>query len=95
MKERFGVDFRKYKILSAYNADYAYKALLEEDKIGVMMTYNVIVQETIDGSIEVASCNPVASMLAVENPILMDIAIEIHNKFKTIMEKLNSVILKI
>lgn len=95
LKEKLGVDFRKYKILGAYNPDYAYKALLEEDKIGVILTCNVIVQETTDGTIEVAAGNPVASMLAIENPILIDIAIEIQNKLNTVIERLNKVILKI
>ena len=95
LKEKLGIDFRKYKILGAYSPDYAYKALLEEDKIGVMLTCNVIVQETTDGTIEVAAGNPVASMLAIENPKLIDIAIEIQNKLKTVIDKLNEVILKI
>jgi uncharacterized protein (DUF302 family) len=88
LKEKLGVDFRKYKILSAYSPDYAYKALLEEDKIGVILTCNVIVQETTDGAIEVAAANPVASMLAIENPKLIDLAIEIHQKLKTVIDKL-------
>ncbi len=95
LKETFGVDFRKYKILGAYSPDWAYKALQEEDKIGVMLTCNVIVQETNDGSIEVAAGNPVASMLAIENPKLIDIAIEIQNKLNSVIDKLNQVIHKI
>jgi uncharacterized protein (DUF302 family) len=95
LKEKLGVDFRKYKILGAYSPDYAYKALLEEDKIGVMLTCNVIVQEACDGSIEVAANNPVASMLAIENPKLIDIAIEIQNKLNSVIATLNKVILKI
>ena len=90
LKENLGVNFRRYKILSAYNPDYAYKALLEEDKIGVMLPCNVIIQEDTDGTIEIAAGNPVASMLAVENPQLIDIAIGIEKKLETIIENLNS-----
>lgn len=90
LKENLGVNFRRYKIMSAYNPDYAYKALLEEDKIGVMLPCNVIIQEDTDGTIEIAAGNPVASMLAVENPQLIDIAIEIANKLETIIDTLNS-----
>jgi uncharacterized protein (DUF302 family) len=90
LKENLGVNFRRYKILSAYNPDYAYKALLEEDKIGVMLPCNVIIQEDTDGTIEIAAGNPVASMLAVENPQLIDIAIGIEKKLETIIDNLNS-----
>jgi uncharacterized protein (DUF302 family) len=88
-KKKLDVDFRPYKILGACNPPYAHKALSAEDKIGIMLPCNVIIQETADGSIEVAAVDPVASMSAIENPKLMDIATEIQQKLKTVIEKLN------
>ena len=70
LKEKLDVDFRKYKILGACNPPNAYKALQHEDKIGLMLPCNVIVQELENNEIEVAAVDPVASMMAVENPIL-------------------------
>jgi len=78
MKEKLGVDFRKYMILGACNPQYAYKALLQEDKIGTMLPCSVIVQELGDNEIEVAAIDPVASMLAVENREVAIIAGEIR-----------------
>src|ERR1035437_7894925 len=89
LKEKLNLDFRKYKILGACNPGYAYKALQLEDKIGVMLPCNVIIQETKDGAIEVAAVNPIVSMSGINNPKLMEIAVEIEKKLKTVIDKLN------
>jgi hypothetical protein len=47
----------------------------KEDTIGTMLPYNVIMQEIEDGKIEIAAVNPFASMMAVDNPGLIKIAI--------------------
>lgn len=82
LKEKLGVDYRKYRILGACNPPAAYKALQAEDKIGTMLPCNVIVMDKEDGTIEVAAINPIASMMAVENPNLSPIAEEITGKLK-------------
>lgn len=86
LKKKIDVDFRKYRILGACNPSYAYKALLAEDKIGTMLPCNVIVQEKEDGRIEVAAIDPIASMQAVENASLGEIAEKIHEKLKKVIE---------
>ncbi len=88
LKEKIGVEFRKYKILGACNPHYAYKALQAEDKIGTMLPCSVIVQEHSAGDVEVAAIDPVASMQAVENPTLMPLAFEVQNKLKKAVEDL-------
>lgn len=88
LKEKLDVDFRKYTILGACNPPNAYKALQQEDKIGTMLPCNVILQELDDNQIEVAAVNPVASMMAVENPNLKDIADEIKEKLKRVINSL-------
>jgi len=88
LKKKLDVDFKKYRILGACNPPYAHKALLAEDKIGTMLPCNVIVQEIEAGVIEVAAVNPMASMQAVENDALKEIAQEITEKLENIIEKL-------
>ena len=86
LKKKLDVDFRNYKILGACNPPYAYKALQAEDKIGTMLPCNVIVQEKADGTIEIAAIDPIASMQAVDNPQLQDIAGTIAQKLKQTIE---------
>ncbi len=67
-KTKIGVDFRPYRILGACNPKLAHEALSAEDKIGLMLPCNVIVQDAGGGRTEVAAIDPVASMQAVVNP---------------------------
>ena len=80
LKEKLEVDFYNYRILGACNPQYAYKALQVEDKIGTMLPCNVIVQEKHKGTVEISAVDPVASMQAIENQFLADIAKEIRDK---------------
>ena len=66
----------------------AYKALQAEDKIGVMLPCNVIVQETADGKIEVSVVDPIASMQAINNPGLRDLADEVQGKLRKVIDQL-------
>ncbi len=88
LKKKLDVDFQKYRILGACNPPFAYQALQAEDKIGTMLPCNVIVQELEDGSVEVAAVDPMASMQAIENEKLSQIADEIRNKLMKVVERL-------
>lgn len=88
LKKKLDVDFRKYKILGACNPPFAYKALQAEDKIGTMLPCNVIVQETEDGKVEVSAVDPVASMQAIDNASLGDIANEVREKLKKVIDNI-------
>lgn len=88
LKEKLDIDFKKYKILGACNPPNAYKALQHEDKIGVLLPCNVIIQELGNNEIEVAAVNPAASMMAVDNKELADIAEEIKAKLERVIASL-------
>ncbi len=85
LKEKLGVDFRKYRILGACNPAFAYKALQEEDKIGTMLPCNVIVQELENGKTEIAAVDPIASMQSVGNEKLASVANEVQQKLKQVI----------
>lgn len=88
LKEKLDVDFKKYQILGACNPGFAYKALQSEDKIGTMLPCNVIVEES-NGGVEVSAVNPLASMQAIENPALEEIAEEVRGLLEKVINKLN------
>lgn len=88
LKKKLDVDFKKYRILGACNPGFAHKALQTEDKIGVMLPCNVVVEEHEDGSVEVSAVDPVASMQAVENDGLSSIASEVRDNLKEVIENL-------
>jgi len=88
MKVKLNVDFRKYIILGACNPPSDYEALQTEDKIGLMMPCNVIVQETSDGRIEAAAIYPLESMSAVANQKLRSVAREVRAKLEAVIDNL-------
>ena len=53
LKEKLGVDFRKYTILGACNPSFAYEALQIEEKVGTMLPCNVVVIERGNGLLPV------------------------------------------
>jgi len=86
LKEKLGVDFKKYLILGACNPPFAYEALQKEDKIGTMLPCNVIIQEHSKNQVEVAAIDPVASMQAVNNPLLADMGKKIKSKLQKVID---------
>ncbi len=85
LKEKMGIDFPKYKILGACNPPFAYRAITAENKIGLMLPCNVLVQQMENGKVEIAIIDPVASMLAIENPELEPLAMEIKAKLERVL----------
>ena len=89
LKKKLDVEFRNYLILGACNPPNAHKALMVEDKIGLMLPCNVIVQEIGENMVEVAAIDPVASMQAVDNPGLQGVGQEISEKLERVINSLS------
>ncbi len=88
LKKKIGVQMRPYLILGACNPKMAHHAIEAEDKIGLMLPCNIIVQEKEDGTVEVSGVDPVASMQAVQNPALEETAGKVQAMIKDIIESL-------
>ena len=88
LHDKLGVEFRNYRILGACNPPLAYRALQLEDKIGTMLPCNVIVQERAGGKAEVSAVDPIASMQAVNNRELGDVAQAVRAKLEAVIAAL-------
>ena len=88
LKRKLDVSFRKYKILGTCPPPFAFKALQAEPTIGTMLPCNIIGQETDDAQTEVAAVDPIASMQAVQNPDLGDVALEVQGKLQRVIDAL-------
>jgi len=77
LNEKLGVEIQKYKILGMCNPGFAYKALQAEEKIGTMLPCNVLVIDKGNGKTEIVAVNPLASMMSIQNPALGELAAEV------------------
>jgi uncharacterized protein (DUF302 family) len=87
-REKLNIAFRNYVILGACNPSLAHKALQLDNKIGVMLPCNVIVQDVGNAQVEVSSIDPMASMSVVGNAALSVVAEEVSAKLKRVIEAL-------
>lgn len=88
LKNKLGVDFKKYRILGACNPGFAYKALQTEDLLGVMLPCNVIVIEQDNGKIEVAAMDAANTMSIIGNPDLSTIAEQVSERLNKVISAL-------
>ena len=90
LKEKLGVDFRRYTILGACNPPLAYKTLQEEINIGLLLPCNVIVYEANEVGKSVVAAIDAKAMLSVvgNNPTLDVVASEVNEKLKRVVAQL-------
>ena len=87
LRKKLDVDFRKYVILGFCNPPFAHRALTLNDKIGVLLPCNVIVQE-LDNAVEVFAMDPAAFMANDENKELGRLAVDVSNILKRVIRDL-------
>jgi len=88
LKKKIDVDFRPYKILGACNPSFAHTALQADDKAGIMMPCNVIVQQHTDGKVEICIVNPDAVAASLHNKALEDFACEVTKELRKVYRKI-------
>ena len=88
-KNKLNVEFKKYTILGACNPGYAYKVLQTENKMGVLLPCNVVVQENEDNTVEISIIDPVSSMTTVDSLQIKAYAGEVQEKLQRVINNLN------
>jgi uncharacterized protein (DUF302 family) len=88
LKEKLGVDFRRYKILGACNPPLAHEALKTELEIGLMLPCNVVVYERDDRRAEVLAIDPTRTVAAAGDARLAEIAAKVKDKLTRALDRL-------
>ena len=90
LKEKLGVDFRRYVILGACNPPLAYKTLQEDINIGLLLPCNVIVYEADDKNKSVVAAVDAKAMLSVvgENSAMNEVATEVNERLQRVIEQI-------
>ena len=73
MKKKIDADMEGYLILGACNPKMAFQAIGLEPRVGAMLPCNVILRQ-VPGGVEVSAIDPQASMAAIDNPQLIEVA---------------------
>jgi uncharacterized protein (DUF302 family) len=87
MKEKLGVDFRRYQILGACNPKLAHQALSHEIGLGVMLPCNVAIWEEDGGQVVVSAVDPMAT-IAAQDPGLQPIAGQVKERLSRVLAAL-------
>ena len=89
LKEKIGVDFKRYTILGACNPSFAHRALQTADEIGMLLPCNVVVTEEKNGEIKVSIFDPMTMTKLVQNSELESIAKEVQDKLVRVIHHLH------
>jgi uncharacterized protein (DUF302 family) len=87
LKEKIGVDFRRYQILGACNPKYAHQALTMDPSIGALLPCSIAVWEEDGGAVTVNAVDPMQTIAAAD-PKLQPIAAEVRAKLAKVLESL-------
>ncbi|WP_347310456.1 DUF302 domain-containing protein [Defluviimonas sp. SAOS-178_SWC] len=78
MKKKLDRDMAGYRILGACNPSMAWEAIGMEPRVGAMLPCNVILR-AVGGGVEVSAIDPVASMAAIDNSGLKNLAHQVRD----------------
>lgn len=87
LKNKLGVDFRRYEILGACHPPSAHGALQAELEVGLMLPCNVIVYEGDDRRVHVAAVDPLQTIAAQGAPALVAVARDVHDRLERVIAR--------
>lgn len=86
LKKKLDADFRPYLILGACNPPLAHRALSAEDKLGVLLPCNVVVQDNGADGVEVSAMDPSAAMSMIDSAEVADVAKIVRDKMQKVVD---------
>ena len=86
LKQKLGVDFRRYRILGARNPHFAHQALTADLEVGAMLPCNVVVYEGDDGKAVVMAIDPMQTMAAA-NPQVRAVAEQVRERLGRVVAR--------
>ena len=86
LKAKIDVDFRPYLILGACNPGLAHRAISAEDKVGVLLPCNVVVQDKGADGIEISAMDPAAAMSMIDDAEVRDVATTVRDKLAKVVQ---------
>jgi uncharacterized protein (DUF302 family) len=86
LKQKIGVDFRRYRILGACNPRIAHEVLQRVPDAGVLLPCNVAVYEEGEGTV-VTAVDPLQTLAALR-PDLGDLVADARGRLARVLEKL-------
>ena len=87
MKKKLDKDMLAYRIRGACNPGMAWEAIGVEPRVGAMLPCNVILREVSEG-IEVSAVDPLASMSAIDNDELKQVAGKVRDMLSEVVESI-------
>lgn len=87
-KKKINTAFRNYVILGACNPRYAYEAIVAEDKIGVFLPCNIVIQQHENSDVEISIINPEELMRGTDNLSLKTFGTEIKEAMQAVLSRL-------
>lgn len=90
LKQKLGVDFRRYVILGACNPTLAHHALSATLDAGLLLPCNVVVHEDDDDGSVVAVQDPITMMHVIDNPVLQVTAKEARDRLLRVIDVLKA-----
>jgi len=87
LQKKIDAHIDDYIILGACHPSSAYKAIMAEQEIGLMLPCNVIVYHQ-EGETHVSAILPKKAMEMIQNPALMEVAEQIETKLKSAIDRM-------
>jgi len=88
LKKKIDVDFRRYLILGACNPTLAYRALMVDPQIGLLLPCNVVLQESPEGGVKVSVMDPRTMFTLSDNPGLLPVVHEAEQRLRRVIAAL-------